>query len=261
MTKRFFWTKLQAFFHLEGHLDTETDRAKRERYFALLERLNEPVGDWRKGELEIVTQPMRIRQHLKAGGEPMGIMYEDRYVYFLRDLVLFPPKPGSVEPRLGTYIRVVYKNRLKGNPGIFILAYDTYGRLVLNRTYRHATRHWMLEGQGTIAKDSERREESVERCVRDEIGRPISQMSLLCEDFVSERGLVGDAIPVYLVALGGQPIDHVEDATIAGHVALVPEAYESALQKGYYEIDGIAHRLRDGYTMSAFLLAKLRKLL
>jgi hypothetical protein len=242
-------------------LEIATDLEALSRYAALVARLNEPVGDVRRGELQLITDRDEILKHMQEVGKSVGIMYEDQYAYLLRDPVLLPPKPGAPQPLRGTHIRVVYKNRVNDNPGIFTLTIDVKKRLVLNRAFRHSTRHWMLEGQGTIAKPGESREDSVARCIRQEIGRPLLGIEMLCDDFVSERGLVGDSVPMMLAIVGGDPVGGVEDTTVAGHVALAPETYEAALLEGRYNVDGVPHRLRDGYTISAFYFAKARKLL
>jgi hypothetical protein len=239
----------------------DDDRSALSRYLEILDRLAEPPGDAGKGELEIVRDRDAILVHARILRKEIGIMYEDQYVYLLRDAVLFPPRGSAGVPTRGAYIRLVYKNRLEGNPGVFTLTVDAGRRLVLNRAFRHSTRHWMLEGQGTIAKPGESLEASVARCVNQEIGRPLVGLQVLCEDFVSERGLVGDAIPLMLATVGGEPIGAPDDPSVAGHVVLAPEAYEAALLEGRYDVGGIPHRLRDGYTVSAFHLAKARKLL
>lgn len=133
-------------------MDANTDGTTLTAYLDLLKRLDEPRGDCRRGELEIVDDPDHLVAHADTVKKTIGIMYEDPYVYLLRDAVLFPPKTGTRTPVPGAYIRMVYKNRVNGNPGIFTLTLDASDRLILNRTFRHSTRSWMLEGQGTIAK-------------------------------------------------------------------------------------------------------------
>lgn len=64
-----------------------------------------------------------------------------------------------------------------------------------------------------------------------------------------------------LAYVGGEPVASVEDPTVAGHVALSAAEYRTALRQGGRTIDGIFHRVHEGYTMSAFLLAQLDDLL
>lgn len=239
------------------------------RYLEWLERDTRPRGDARKGEIEIVAEreaimrheEVLLRQALAAGKQAevakIGIMYEDAYVWLVRDPVLFPPRSPGEEPARGTYIRVVYKNALSGNPGIFLLVIDERGRLMLNRAFRHSVRKWTLEGQGTIARPGETVHQSITRCVRDEIGLPVKTFCPLTKSFVPERGLLGDEVPMYVVVVEGSPEGKVRDRTIAGHVLLSIDDYLQALARGTMVVDGIPHHLHDGYTMSAVLLASL----
>jgi ADP-ribose pyrophosphatase len=242
-------------------------------YLSLIERLGEPVGDWRAGEVQILTKVASILEHenalatkcVSAGRGPCqavtGIMYEDQYVWLLRDPVLFPPSAGGTDPVRGTYIRIIYKQNIAGNPSVFLLTAGDDGRLILNRAYRHAIRAWTLEGQGTIAKTGETLDDSIARCVRDEIGMPVAEKVLLSPGYVAERGLLGCQVPMFLVRVRGALPSNVEDPTIAGHAALSGTEYEAALLNGSAAIEGRRHLIHEGYTLSAYLLAKLRTLL
>ena len=241
------------------------------RYEEVVNRLDERAGEWGRGELELVRGFDNVHIHentiverLKSKGQApdmgrIGVMYEDQYVYLLRDPVIFPPKSGTTEPILATYIRLIYKNRLAGNPGIFILSANRRNELVLNRNFRHATRCWLLDGQGTIGRNGESREASVARCVCEELGGTVKELVLLTGSYISERGLLGDRVPMYFARV--EASGPIEDPTIAGHVRMTAEAYAAALLNGSHAIDGLPHHLHEGYTMSAFLLARLRGLL
>lgn len=249
-----------------------TELQKIAQYVEWLRRDGRPLGDCLKGEIEIVGDYEAVKEHqlelwsrcVEQGKDPesstVGIMYEDRYVRLVRDPVLFPPSAEGSEPVRGTYIRVVYKHFADGNPGVFILLFDREGRLVLNRTYRHALRTWTLEGQGTIAKPGESPEETVERCVRDEVGASIGRMVRLTDRFASDRGMMGDPVPMYAATVMGSVGTEVDDPTVAGHVVLTIEEYLDALREGSLAVGGIRHELHDSYTMSAVLLAGLKGL-
>mgnify|MGYP001613610043 FL=1 len=242
-------------------------------YLELLKRLGEPLGDWRKGEVEIVAEADAILAHERAlaeryasqGKDPSlattGIMYQAQYDWFLREPVLFPPPAGHEEPVRGTYIRIVYKENANGNPSIFLLTVGADGRLILNRSYKHPVRRWLVDGQGTIARSGEALDDSIRRCVRDEIGMPILSMTYLSPGFISDRGVLGCRVPMFLVRVVGELPEAVDDPTVVGHVALTPGDYEAVLKEGSMEIGGVIHFAHEGYTVTAYTLAKLRGLL
>ncbi len=260
---------------------TGVDSQEIESFLSWLEQQGERLGPWgdcRQGEIQIATNPIEAQKCLlaarhrlsrQAGLSPeqiltwsrIGVVFEDQYIMIVRDPVLFPPQGGVGEPGRGTYIRVLYRNSLKGNLGIFALVVDEEGKLILNRCFRHACRRWTLEGQGTIARDGETREQSLERCIRNEVARSIKETRLITDHFVSDRGLIGQDVPMYLVRVG-QGGGELADQTVAGHVVLGVREYQEALRRGdCLEVAGIPHYLIDSYTMGAVQLATLRGLI
>jgi hypothetical protein len=233
---------------------------RHERYFEVLKLLDEPLGDWRQGEIQIITDPELIAQAEAKHGIEVGVIDEDRYVLHLRDAVFFPPKAGQTEPVLATYIRFVYAYQLKGNPGISILPVTKDGLLVLNRTFRHALRRWVIEAAGTIAKDGETRLDSIIRCVKDELGSRIHKWHRVTDHFVPERGLVGGTVPIYVVVVDYEPSE-VADATVSGHVLLTPAELAAALRAGKYHYQGRDYHCCDGYTIAAVRFAELHGLI
>ncbi|MBI3685633.1 hypothetical protein HY250_04470 [Candidatus Azambacteria bacterium] len=250
-------------------------------YLEVLEQLKEPNGDVTKGEIEIITDPDEIvrteeivreryrKQRKDSGSETprdewatVGVIDEDQYLVHLRDAVKFPGKPGK-EPILGTYIRLVYKNQLKGNLGISLFVVDRNRRIILNRAFRHSIRRWVMEAAGTIARDNEKTEETISRCINHELGmEPLLIRLLTTKGYVAERGLVGGLVPIYYVLV--DPMEErqgsIIDPSVSGHVALTREEYESALLKGVHDFNGIPHIFNDGYTNAGFLLATLNGL-
>lgn len=230
----------------------------RERYLEVLEKLGGAKGDWRKGEIEIITDPDLMTQAAQKVGQEIGVVDEDPYVIHLRDAVWFPPKPGETEPVLGAYIRFVYTYELRKNLGVFVLPVHTDGRIVFNLTFRHALRGWTMEGSGTIGKEGESVMKSVERCMKDELGCEVKSLHELTDKFVPERGLLGGLVPIYLARVDFQHKE-VDDPTVRGHVLLTYEEFWDVIRNGgAYEHKGVEHYCCDGYTIAAVQLAELK---
>ncbi len=78
------------------------------RYLELLKTMSVHKGDWRVGEIELVTDPERfveLEERLikkwGAKGFPecfghVGVLHEDAWFVVVRDPVLFPPRGGGV---------------------------------------------------------------------------------------------------------------------------------------------------------------------
>lgn len=247
------------------------------RYLELLKALaaiGEPLGDCRKGEIQIVDDPQKIGEieravagRLAAQGHPaeyakVGILAEDQYALYVRDAVLFPPKTPGGEPAAGTYIRYIYRNTLNGNPGISILPFTADGRVVLNRAYRHALRRRTVEAPGTIAKDGETAVDAVKRCMAFELGAavPDAAIRLLTPHYAPDRGLIGGTVPIYAVELSMAP-GQAEDPTVMGHVVVDGASALDALKEGVIDVGGVPHHFCDGYTIAGLLFAGLRGLI
>src|SRR5690242_7119863 len=118
-----------------------------EKYFSYIEQLAKPNGSYKKGEIEILTDPaemVRIEKIqesrlLKKGfsasaaveSSRVGLVSEDQYWIWLRDAVYFPKGIP------GTYDRLIWKSELKNSiPGIAVLPILPSGQIVLNLNYR-----------------------------------------------------------------------------------------------------------------------------
>lgn len=225
-----------------------------QRYFEVLEQLGAPKGDWKQGEIEIVTDPKLMLEAEERSGQTVGVIDEDRFVLHLRDAVLFPPKVGSTEPQLGTYIRFVYTYELQKNLGVFILPINRHRQIVLNLTFRHALRRWVVEGCGTIAKSGEQRIETITRCVQQELGCDVISYRKLTDYFIPERGLIGGLVPMYEVQVDFVPKE-VDDPTVRGHTLMYPDDFFEAVNQGTILIDGREYICCDGYTIAAVKMA------
>ncbi|HMQ01845.1 MAG TPA: hypothetical protein PKD79_02115 [Candidatus Doudnabacteria bacterium] len=235
-------------------------QGKYSRYLEVLEKLGEPLGDWTKGETQITTNPKLMKKVEDKLGVPVGVIDEDQYLIHLRDAVLFPPKKGETEPRLGSYIRLVYTYQLSKNLGISILPINSDGKMVMNRAYRHAPRHWTIEAAGTIAKQGESHLATVKRCVRDELGCEVLKAVRLTTHFIPERGLLGGQVPIYAVYVDYKP-NRFSDPTVAGHLLMTTQQYWKAVSSGKVRRKGVVYLCCDGYTNTAVKLAEMKGLI
>lgn len=226
-----------------------------DRYFEVLTQLDHPLGSWKDGEIEIITDIDLIRQAEKKIGATVGVIDEDRYVIHIRDAVFLPPKVGTTEPILGTYIRFVYTYELQKNLGVFVLPIHTDGRIVLNLTFRHALRRWVIEGCGTIAQSGESQMDTIKRCVDQELGCELIDHRKITDYFVPERGLIGGLVPIYAAKVDFQSTV-VYDPTVQGHVLLTAEQYLEYVQRGEVELNGRKYICCDGYTIAAVTIAR-----
>ncbi|MCC6639054.1 hypothetical protein IT409_00680 [Candidatus Falkowbacteria bacterium] len=252
----------------------QTFSQRMKEYSQLLIDSKYPLGDWKNGEIQIINDVDVIGDYESRNGvinlmgkyipqspspHQIGIIEQDQYIYTVRDLVYFPPKNSDSQPRIGTYRRIMYRWELQGNLGVLILPIDHEGNLILNLTYRHSLRSFSCDAPGTISKEGETINQTIERCINFELNRPILESSLITSSFIAERGIFSGPVPMYLVRVGDPRGSH-EDQTVIGHISLSPKAFETHLLRGYMFHDGRQYSFNDGYTNTAYFLAKLKNL-
>lgn len=244
-----------------------------EAYLTLLKQLDLPLGDWKQGEVQIVTDPaeieiieqtMRERYAAKRAQTGLespkdewadsGIIYEDPFFTLVRDPVRFAN--GSA----GVYARLIYKNVIAGTPGIALFPITSDKRVVLSKVFRHANRHHTLEVPGTIGQDGETHLQAVQRCLRTDFGlERFRKLVEVSRHFVSERGAVTSNVPFYVVEIDSP--QEATDVMVRGHVLLTRKQLEQALMRGCYESEGRTYAVHDGYTAFGLLMATLHKLI
>lgn len=228
-------------------LMADQDSKKRGCYFAYVEQLGKSNGAYKKGEIEIVTDPKEIsrieevqkKRLLQKGFSEeqaeqfsrIGVVCEDQYLVMLRDAVYFPK--GAV----GTYDRLIWKGELQGAySGVAVLPVLASGRIALNLNYRHATRSWEIElPRGGILK-GETVEEAALREVKEETGCVVSSVSFL-GDMAPDTGICSSIIPVFIGKVVTKEDSSPEDSeAIAGAVSFTKEELKEGLKRGYTTI-------------------------
>jgi ADP-ribose pyrophosphatase len=198
---------------------------------------------------EIQSWQVTRRKHLAERGRPeawatIGVVFSDRYVLILRDLVEFAD--GS---RNG-YIRLYNRAYLEGGAaGVAMLPVKDESVLLMHQ-FRHATRSWHWEiprgfGEPGVPAEAQARAE-----IQEEIGGEISKLTGLGLYF-NNTGLEGN--PVYLFLIEMVSVD--EPKPIFGvdqfRWVSVPELEQMIANE----------EITDGFTIAAYTRAKLKGLI
>lgn len=209
-----------------------------------LSALPEPAryaADASRGEIEILTEPGRIREIAGARAAALGVVFEDEYMVVVRDPVRFP---SGV---LGTYLRIFPRPALSGATGAVMLPMRG-GKVLLRRVFRHATRAWELECPRGFRAAGVEVTETAHAEVQEELGLPVTGIRPLGRVH-GDTGLIAGYTMAFLVTVAeGQdrPAPEPREA-IGGLEILSPERLSALMTEG---------EIRDGYTLSAIALAQ-----
>lgn len=247
-----------------------------DRYFSYIQQLAQSNGNFREGEIEIITNPEEIAQVQKVqesrlltkGFSPVdaaefsriGIVNEDQYWIWLRDAVYFPKGIP------GTYDRLLWKSELQGKrAGVAVLPVLPSGYIILILNFRHATRVWELELPRGGMKPGETQEEAALRELKEETGFIASSTAFLGEA-ATDTGVFSSVIPVFLGRIATQDSPDTEySEAIAGTVCLTKEEVNEGLARGFLEVSINGQKkqvsLRDAFLTFALHQAQVRKLL
>lgn len=239
-------------------------------YLEVLEKLGLPLGDHKKGEIEIVTEPDQIEKvettqktRLIQKGFPekeagqfskVGVVAQDQYWIWIRDAVLFP---GGIP---GTYDRLLWKSSLDSPyPGVAILPVLPDGKIVLNLNYRHATRSWELEIPRGLIKPGEDPKAAALREMKEETGLSSEKLEFLGE-MAPDSGALGSIVPIYIAYGSQEGLADIEySEAIAGKKIYSLEEIKQGFIQGYLLIDKEKIPLRDPFLAFALLKKEFLK--
>lgn len=165
-----------------------------------------PLGSWQKGEIEIILNPEQIKKienqmkiRLISSGvteseadawSSVGVVAEDNYWMWIRDAVIFP---SGV---YGTYDRLLWKTGIDGTPGVAVLPVLSNKKIVVNLSYRHATRSWEIELPRGQKLPNESIEQTACRELLEETGYQLSKSTFI-GTMAPDAGVLTSVVPLF----------------------------------------------------------------
>lgn len=213
----------------------------KENYRKLMQDVPEYfIGTAEETPIRILTDCEDISKLEQELETEIGIVYEDKYIYLLRDGVVFP---NGVR---GTYIRLLPKN--VGSAAAVLVLVD--GKILLMSHYRHSLRKHMWEIPRGFGEKGLTAEENVQKEMKEEIGLEGGKVQFLghvCPD----SGLQCSQVSVYAVEFSGEQkfMKNDEEEAIDEYWLASVEEVKELVQKG---------ELEDGFTLSALALAMMK---
>lgn len=241
------------------------------RYLEILRQMNEPLGDLQKGETQVVSNPEEmlqieadLQQYYLSKGQPkecgnLGVVFENPWYAIANEPVRFLGKDGSIIA--GSYLRVLFKGDLEGQSSVFCLPMlDDSADFLLTMSYRTTVRGWVIEAPGTVTRSGESHEDALHRCVRDKLGHKLLEAKPLSSTgVISERGIMGAAVPVYLVMVSEDQCSKPVDLNVHKAVRVSLQELRQGFIDGFIMIDGKKCLCQDSYTAYALLLMSFKK--
>lgn len=234
------------------------NQQSRKEYLELIQNhphLIVPKGDSLQGEIEILTDPVKIEQIEEKSKRDVGVVWRDKYWLWINDAVRFP------SGHEGIYARIVWVKALTGSVGVAVMPILPDGRIVLNCNYRHATRSWEIELPRGGLNLNETIEEAAKREALEETGMVVDELTLLGE-MPPDTGLTSTIVPIFQArVIEKQKSDQDETEAIEEILALGRKEIETAFQRGYLDrqIRGETKRVFVRDPFLAFALLKSAK--
>jgi ADP-ribose pyrophosphatase len=218
------------------------------------------MGDAKKGEIEILTDPQKMAEIETKTGRDVGLIKKDKYWTWINDAVRFP---SGAE---GVYGRILWNNALKTSAavGVCVMPFIEGKGVVINCNYRHATRSWELELPRGAVNEGEALEDAARRETREETGKTVNKLILLGH-VAPDSGVVTTVVPIYYATVTGSQEKSPEDSEAIEHnLVLSHQEINKALVNGYYDckIRGETKRVhcRDPFLAYAVLMCISKQL-
>lgn len=140
--------------------------------------------------LRIITDPIEIKKLSGQLKTEVGILYKDKYIILVKDLVIFP------NTNIGTYIRIIPGI---GNGGVVVLPF-LKDRIVMLKHFRHSTRKSYLELPRGFAELSLSNEDNAIKEVLEETRYHVDSIEYL-GTIAPDTGLLATQAVVYKALL------------------------------------------------------------
>lgn len=251
--------KMRYFFLLFGLISgLQASDATRNLYLETIEKYPKLLpysGDYKKGEIQVVTDPEQMAIIEKEFGREVGIVHKDNYWLWVNDACIFP------SGKTGVYARILWNRSLEGTPGVVVMPITTDGKIILNCNFRHATRTWEIELPRGGLNAEELPEAAAKRETIEETGMVVSDLVLLGE-MPPDTGLTNTVVPVYMAKVVTKQDSQQEDTeAIEEILQLTIAEVKQAFRRGYYEhkIRGELKRIpfRDPFLAYALLIYEI----
>ena len=173
----------------------------------------------------------------------IGIIYSDAYFMVLRDLVQFP------DGQLSGYSRVIGQANLRGGRGVVVLPVYQEKILLLHQ-YRHPTRQWHYEVPRGFGEENTPDADNARKEIEEETGGKISELVSLGL-FHNNTGFEAYPVSMFFARLESIGVPNANEG-IESFTWLDVETMEKWIA------DEV---ITDGFTISAFTKARLKKLI
>ncbi len=196
------------------------------------------LGDVSKGEIEILKSSDDEKE--------FGIVYEDQYLFAVRDKVKFP------DGRIGGYFRIISKGEVNGSCGTVMIP-KIGDSVIFIRLFRHATRAWEWElprgyqELGVSIEDNARKE------MKEELGLDVESIEELGK-IKSNTGISSGEATAYLVDI---PEDQLDSIVLSKDEAISEFRIVTKNRLDQFLIRNV----KCGFSLSAILFAKLRNMI
>lgn len=215
----------------------------RETYYDLIQEHPFLFNNPPDCQLEVLLNEKEIQEAEQITKRSVGIMYEDSYIYLLRDAI--KSKDGSY----GTYIRLLHKN-LSG--GTVILPITDDKKIVLIKHFRHSIRDFCYEIPRGFQESKLTSEENAQNELKEEINAIPLELIYL-GNVLADSGLLGSNSSIYCAKITADQLEINDDGEGISHIVLL--SYDELVKK---ILDG---EIQDSYTLTALYLARLHQLI
>lgn len=245
---------------LFAFITAEATDASRLQYLQLVKDFPKFIsspGDFTKGEIQIVLDPMEMASIEKDTQRDVGVIMQDKYWLWVNDACIFP------NGKKGVYGRILWVKSLEATPGVVVMPITADDKIILNCNYRHATRSWEIELPRGCVNFGEEIEAAAKRETMEETGMLVDDLFLLGE-ITPDTGSTNSVIPIYVARVIEKQNSQLEDSEAIEDILYMSiTEVKQAFIRGYYdhEIRGVQKRIpfRDPFLAYSILIYELKK--
>lgn len=233
------------------------------------------IGDWTKGEIQIVTDPVEIYQAEqklatnwpKDKEPPQAYVYDGRFSTYINHIVKRANPESPTGFSYGTFHEVIWGFERKGNWGNAVLPVYTdkegVKRICLVKIFRRPTGSWEVEVPGFSQEPGEKVKETIGRELMEEIRCKVAGEVVEIGTGTTDSGLMHLENHLWYV-----PVEPLEatgaldyEEAISDRVFLTVDEVKKALIAGKVKFGEEEVPIRDGRLLMVFAQASIRGLI